>query len=155
MQVPHVQEVDLNFGIIPAATQSNDFGTSCGAGFKETTGSDATFLSFPSPGRGESQTLHLSVAVAGFCSMQVKQYQLPFPGVGAGFGSAGTKSKDLAGSEDPFVRFLVDCAEPLMYDSFGLPTLSVFSAPGLGESQTLHFSTAVGGFCSKHTEHVH
>ena len=83
----HVEQVQLLpvfvlVGFAPAADQSKGFAGGALA-----------------PGFGASQTVHFSVAVAGFDSMQVEHVQLsPAPGELAGFIPAAAKSKPLTGA---------------------------------------------------------
>lgn len=112
----HVEHVHLSADspgfCMPAAAQSKPF----------VAGAEAL------PGRGASQTVHLSVAEAGFCSEHMEHVHLSADPDGFAIPAAAQLKPVVAGAE-------------------GLP--------GRGASQIVHFSVALAGFCNEHIEHVH
>lgn len=90
----HVEQVqlapDVVGGFIPTAAQSNP------------TAADWALIS--RPGRGASQTVHLSSAEPGFESMHRLQSQLP-PSVVGGFFPAAAQSKATGPEADPTSGF--------------------------------------------------
>jgi len=115
MHVEHVQESPAGFGggFIPAAAQLNPV----------TAGFGLSAL-------GASQTVHFSVALAGFFSAHVEHVHSSAAGFGGGFMPAAAQLN--AGTGEA---------------GFGLP--------GRGASQTVHFSVALAGLLSEQSGHVH
>ena len=92
MHVEQVQVIpNVVGGFIPAATQSNP------------APADADFVSCP--GRGASQTVHLSSTESGFESMHSEHVQFPPPTFTDGFSPAATPSKAVPADPVPTSAF--------------------------------------------------
>lgn len=124
---------------------------------------DGATEDFPAPGFGVSHTAHFSVADAGFIKSQVPHFQ-PSVLVLGGCNPAALQSNppelELVVAVDTAAFVVVELVPKgreveggLGIENEGDTTGPV--APGLGASQTVHFSAAVAGFIKSQVPHFH
>ena len=143
-QVPHFHpSVFVVGGLTPAAPQLNPpepepkaKGVEGGFGGEN----DGAADDFSAPGFGVSHTMHFSAADPGFIKSQVPHFQ-PSAFVVGGFNPAAPQ---LNPPDPELVEVVVE----------GLGVEDE-EAPGLGASQTVHFSTADAGFIKSQVPHFH